>query len=102
MLIWDDELGPSTRPFVAVPSTPSNPSIEQPKKYSSKEVIQEVMMSNVEGKPKKYKCDEVMEGMWDKKKEKMKLMVQEKQKMDWSKLLVIVSWVIFGVCYGKK
>jgi len=33
LLIWDDELGPSTRPFVAVPSTPSNASIEQPRKY---------------------------------------------------------------------
>jgi hypothetical protein len=28
LLIWDDELGPARRPFVTVPSTPSNASIE--------------------------------------------------------------------------
>jgi len=60
-------------------------------------------VSNVEAKPEKCNCAEVMHGMWDKKKEKMKLkLVQEKKKMDWLKLFVIVSWVIFGVCYAKK
>lgn len=55
LLIWDDELGPSTRPFVTVSATPSNASIEQPRKESSKAVVEEVKqgMSNVETRSEK-------------------------------------------------
>ena len=94
LLIWDDELGPSTRHFVAVSSSPSNASIEQPRKESSKAVVQEVMqgMSNLEARLEKCNCAEALQGMWDEKKEKMKLkLVQQKKKFDWLKLFVIVS-----------
>jgi hypothetical protein len=94
LLIWDDELGPARRPFVTVPSTPSNASIEQPRIESSKAV---------EARSEKCNCAETLKGMWDEKKEKMKMkLVQEKKKFDWLKLFVIVSWVFFVVCYAKK
>ncbi|XP_039686371.1 uncharacterized protein [Medicago truncatula] len=105
LLIWDDELGPSTRPFVTVSATPSNASIEQPRKESSKAVVEEVKqgMSNVETRSEKCNCAETLQGMWDGKKEKMKMkLVQQKKKFDWLKLFVIVSWVFFVVCYAKK
>jgi hypothetical protein len=103
LLIWDNELGPATRPFVTVPSTPSNASIEQPRIESSKAMVQEVGMSNVEARSEKCNCAETLKGMWDEKKEKMKMkLVQEKKKFDWLKLFVIVSWVFFMVCYAKK
>jgi hypothetical protein len=49
-------------------------------------------MSNVEAKPNKCNCAEVMQGMWDKKKDKWKLkLVQDKKKVEWLKFFVIVS-----------
>jgi len=77
LIIWDDQLVPSARPMVAV--------------------------STVEPKPNTCHCADVMQEMWDKKKDKWKLkLVKEKKNVQWLNLFLIVSWVIFVVCYANK
>jgi hypothetical protein len=70
LLIWDDMLGPGTRQMVVVPS---NISIAESKKGG--------LGRDVESKEKKCNCVDLMQGIFDKKKDKwnQKLLAEKKK-----------------------
>jgi hypothetical protein len=89
-LVWDDELDPGTRPMVAVTSRMAE---------TSRRPVEE----EVESKQNKCNCVEVMEGIYDLKKEKWKKkLLAEKQKVEWLKWIMVASCVLFCVFYARK
>jgi len=90
LLIWDDELLSGTRPIVDVTSrmaVTSRMSVED----------------EVESKEKKCNCVEVMEGIYDLKKDKWKKnLLVEKKKVEWLKWILVASWILFCVFYARK
>jgi hypothetical protein len=90
LLVWDDELDPGTRPMVAVTSRMAE---------TSRRPVEE----EVESKQNKCNCVEVMEGIYDLKKEKWKKkLLAEKQKVEWLKWIMVASCVLFCVFYARK
>jgi hypothetical protein len=113
--IWDDELGPASRPMVQCYSIVSN-SREAESAPLNAPVIREADSAPVNGpmireaesaKSEKFgksanqhcNCGEI----WEKKKDKWKMkLLDEKKKVEWIKWIIIASWLIFAIFFVKK
>lgn len=105
--IWDDELGPATRPMThcysaETESAPFNAAVirEDESAPVNGPVIREAESAkSARCANQRCNCGEI----WEKKKDKWKMKVlAEKKKVEWLKWILIASWLIFAVFFVKK
>ncbi|AES81139.1 hypothetical protein MtrunA17_Chr7g0255731 [Medicago truncatula] len=115
--IWDDELGPATRPMAQCYSAVSNSkeadSAPLIREDGNAHLIREDESTPVNG-PVIREAESAKSGrytnqhcncgeLWEKKKDKWKMKVlAEKKKVELLKWIIIASWLIFAVFFAKK